>query len=101
MKASYLKNLSKKRRAKDTKKQAIKQYKSIKKALKKIAKRGGCKAEWHVNIHDSNGYEQLIAARLFSRKHKDFKVTIKGIDRYNDNSSFWDCDRARIFIKFY
>lgn len=100
MKASDLKKTSIARRNRDRKKQAIKQYKSIKKALNKIAKRGGYKAEWYVNIHDTTGYEKLIAARLFSRKHKDFKVKITG-QRIEDYGSFWNCDRARIFIKFF
>ena len=99
MKAKELYKTSNKANKRKSRKIALREYRRLKKSLKRIAKRGQYYTRFNFSIWGQTGWEHLLAVRFFKIKHKDFNVKIAP-EKHNVKDSFLDCDRVYVTIKF-
>lgn len=99
MKASQLRKTALKRQNKDKRKEVIRNYKKLKKSIKRSAENGLLSAKWTFYIWSASGEAMLTAARLLSFKHKDLIVKITPIKESSEDR-FYDCDNVRVTVKW-
>jgi len=99
MNSKNLRKIALKKQRSSERKMIIKSYKEIKKVLVKVAKKGKTVYDYKANTWHKDTWCNLVAFKLFKKKHKDFDVKITFWYDHNETTLI-DSETFMVKIEF-